>query len=44
LQEDGKYPNVIVESLSSSTAAIDKGLKKQVKVPSVHQIISAFIL
>ncbi|MEH2461733.1 Uma2 family endonuclease [Nostoc sp.] len=29
-QEDGKYPNLIVEILSSSTAAIDKGLKKQV--------------
>lgn len=29
-QEDGKYPNVIVEILSSSTAAVDKGLKKQV--------------
>ena len=29
-QEDGKYPNVIVENLSSSTAAVDKGLKKQV--------------
>ncbi|MCC5598923.1 Uma2 family endonuclease [Nostoc favosum] len=29
-QEDGKYPNLIVEILSSSTAAVDKGLKKQV--------------
>ncbi|QHG16172.1 Uma2 family endonuclease [Nostoc sp. ATCC 53789] len=29
-QEDGKYPNVIVEILSSSTTALDKGLKKQV--------------
>lgn len=29
-QEDGKYPNAIVEILSSSTTAIDKGLKKQV--------------
>ncbi|MEH2209795.1 Uma2 family endonuclease [Nostoc sp.] len=29
-QEDGKYPNLIVEILSSSTTAIDKGLKKQV--------------
>jgi Uma2 family endonuclease len=27
-QEDGKYPNVIVETLSSSTTAVDKGLKK----------------
>jgi Uma2 family endonuclease len=27
--EDGKYPNLIVEILSESTAAIDKGLKKQ---------------
>jgi Uma2 family endonuclease len=29
-QEDGKYPNVIVEILSSSTAATDRGLKKQI--------------
>ena len=29
-QEDGKYPNIIVELLSDSTAAIDKGLKKQI--------------
>jgi Uma2 family endonuclease len=28
--EDGKYPNVIVEILSDSTAAVDKGLKKQI--------------
>ncbi|MBD0336556.1 MAG: Uma2 family endonuclease [Cyanobacteria bacterium Co-bin13] len=27
--EDGKYPNVLVELLSPSTAAVDKGLKKQ---------------
>jgi Uma2 family endonuclease len=27
--EDGKYPNVILEILSDSTAAIDRGLKKQ---------------
>ncbi|MBD2111760.1 MULTISPECIES: Uma2 family endonuclease [Cyanophyceae] len=27
--EDGKYPNVIVELLSESTAAVDRGLKKQ---------------
>ncbi|HLO50231.1 MAG TPA: Uma2 family endonuclease [Kamptonema sp.] len=27
--EDGKYPNVIVELLSPSTAANDRGLKKQ---------------
>ncbi len=27
--EDGKYPNVIVEILSNSTAAVDKGFKKQ---------------
>lgn len=27
--EDGKYPNVIVELLSESTASIDRGLKKQ---------------
>lgn len=29
-QEDGKYPNVIVEILSDTTATVDKGLKKQV--------------
>ncbi|MBC8123298.1 MAG: Uma2 family endonuclease, partial [Gemmatimonadaceae bacterium] len=29
-QEGGKLPNVIVEILSSSTAAIDRGLKKQI--------------
>lgn len=29
-EEDGKYPNVIVEMLSESTAATDKGLKKQI--------------
>jgi Uma2 family endonuclease len=29
-QEDGKYPNVIVELLSDSTMAIDKGLKKAI--------------
>jgi Uma2 family endonuclease len=27
--EEGKYPNVILEILSDSTAAIDRGLKKQ---------------
>lgn len=29
-QEDGKYPNIIVELLSKSTAATDRGLKKQI--------------
>jgi Uma2 family endonuclease len=29
-EEDGRYPNVIVELLSESTAATDKGLKKQI--------------
>jgi Uma2 family endonuclease len=29
-QEDGKYPNIIIELLSDSTAAVDKGLKKQI--------------
>ncbi|QFS44881.1 Uma2 family endonuclease [Nostoc sphaeroides] len=29
-QEDGKYPNIIVELLSNSTASTDKGLKKQI--------------
>ncbi len=28
--EDGKYPNVIVEILSETTAANDRGLKKQI--------------
>lgn len=28
-EEDGKYPNVILEILSESTAATDKGLKKE---------------
>jgi Uma2 family endonuclease len=30
LGENGKYPNLIVEILSESTAAIDRGLKKQI--------------
>ncbi|KAF3888659.1 MULTISPECIES: Uma2 family endonuclease [Nostocales] len=29
-QEDGKYPNIIIELLSDSTAAVDRGLKKQI--------------
>lgn len=29
-QENGKYPNVIIEMLSDSTASVDKGLKKQI--------------
>jgi Uma2 family endonuclease len=29
-EEEGKYPNVVVELLSSSTAKIDRGLKKQI--------------
>lgn len=29
-EEAGKYPNVIIELLSDSTAAIDRGLKKQI--------------
>jgi Uma2 family endonuclease len=29
-EEDGKYPNVIVEVLSPKTAKIDRGLKKQI--------------
>jgi Uma2 family endonuclease len=28
-EEDGKYPNLILEILSSSTAKVDRGLKKQ---------------
>ena len=28
-QEDGRYPNIIIELLSSSTAHVDRGLKKQ---------------
>jgi len=29
-QEDGKYPNIIVEILSPTTADTDRGLKKQI--------------
>lgn len=29
-EEEGRYPNVIVELLSTSTAATDRGLKKQI--------------
>lgn len=29
-EEDGKYPNFIIELLSNSTSATDKGLKKQI--------------
>lgn len=29
-EENGKYPNVIIELLSNSTAAIDRGWKKQI--------------
>ncbi len=29
-EEEGKYPNVIVEMLSDTTAKIDRGLKKQI--------------
>lgn len=29
-EEDGKYPNVIIELLSESTEAVDRGLKKQI--------------
>lgn len=29
-EEDGKYPNVIIELLSDSTAVVDRGLKKQI--------------
>lgn len=29
-EEDGKYPNVIIELLSESTAETDRGLKKQI--------------
>ena len=29
-EEDGRYPNIIVEILSASTEAIDRGLKKQI--------------
>jgi Uma2 family endonuclease len=37
-EEDGKYPNVIVELLSSSTAATDKGLKKQIYAENFRTI------
>ncbi|MEM7555812.1 MAG: Uma2 family endonuclease [Cyanobacteria bacterium P01_A01_bin.84] len=29
-EEYGKYPNIIIELLSSSTASVDKGVKKQI--------------
>lgn len=29
-QENGKYPNMIIELLSDFTASVDKGLKKQI--------------
>ncbi|MBD2206870.1 Uma2 family endonuclease [Calothrix sp. FACHB-1219] len=29
-EEDGKYPNLIIELLSPTTASVDKGLKKQI--------------
>jgi Uma2 family endonuclease len=29
-QEDGRYPNVIIEILSDSTAGVDRGLKRQI--------------
>ncbi len=29
-QEDGKYPNFIIEVLSKETAAVDRGLKRQI--------------
>lgn|GEM_PF-3197772 len=29
-EEDGKYPNVIVEILSNKTATTDRGLKKEI--------------
>lgn len=33
-EEDGKYPNVIVELLSDSTAQVDRGFKKHsIKIP-----------
>lgn len=34
--EGGKYPNVIVEALSSSTADVDRGLKKQIYQDVFH--------
>jgi Uma2 family endonuclease len=34
--EGGKYPNVIVEALSSSTAEVDRGLKKQIYQDVFH--------
>ncbi|MEH2120308.1 MAG: Uma2 family endonuclease [Nostoc sp.] len=44
-QEDGKHPNLIVEILSNSTVAVDKGLKnKFTRIPSVYQIISGLTL
>lgn len=44
--EDGKYPNLIVELLSDSTAAIDRGLKKQIyqDIWRVHENTSGLTL
>jgi Uma2 family endonuclease len=35
-EEDGKYPNVIVEILSDSTEQVDRGLKKQLYQDVFH--------
>jgi len=44
-EEDGKYPNVIVEIMSPSTAETDKYFKKKnTKIPFAHTIIFGSIL
>jgi Uma2 family endonuclease len=35
-QEGGKFPNVIVELLSDSTASVDRGLKKEIYQDTFH--------
>ena len=35
-EENGKYPNLIIELLSDSTAQVDKGLKKQLYANQFH--------
>jgi regulator of protease activity HflC (stomatin/prohibitin superfamily) len=35
-EEEGRYPNLIIELLSDSTAAVDRGLKKQIYQDLFH--------
>ena len=43
-EENGKYPNLIIEILSDSTAKIDKGLKKEIyQTISLEQIYATIL-